>query len=286
MKIRMYREFGSLNSKPIFDAFERGVLANRDHLVDTYEEADAVVIWSVLFQGRMAGNRDVWLRAKKDKKPIIVLEIGTLVRNKTWRVGIDGINRDAQFNEHWDIAPVRAKNLGILMDEWQDNSKEFITIATQRPDSLQWEGMPSVEGWLNNIIMKCKNVSKRPIVIRPHPRDKITDWKTVAHMNPDVYFDIPRSIGQHDHVNFKDILSRTHILINYCTSPAIEAVMRGVPVIVGEPSMAWDMRTEIENIEKPNKPDRNIWRDRIAHTEWLEEEIAEGTPWERLRRLV
>ena len=286
MKIRVYREYGALNSKEIFDAFEQGVLANRDHLVSSYEEADCVVIWSVLFQGRMAGNRDVWLRAKKDKKPIIVLEIGTLVRNKTWRVGIDGINRDAQFNENWDIAPVRAKNLGLTMDDWQDNNKEFITIATQRPDSLQWENMPSVESWCDNVITKCKEVSKRPIVIRPHPRDKITNWSVVHNNHKDVYFDVPQSIGKHDHVNFKDILSRTHILINHCTSPAIEAVMRGVPVVVGKPSMAWDMRTEIDNIEKPNKLDRTLWIDRIAHTEWLVDEIAEGTPWERLRRLV
>ena len=286
MRIKLYREYGALNSKPIFDAFESGVIANRDNIVDSYEEADAVVIWSVLFQGRMAQNEQVWKRAKADKKPIIVLEIGTLVRNETWRVGINGINRDAQFNENWDIAPVRAKNLGLTLDPWQDNDKEFITIATQRPDSLQWVDMPSVESWCDEVISKAKQVSKRPIVIRPHPRDKITNWNTINKMHNDVYFDIPQSIGQHDHVNFKDILSRTHILINYCTSPAIEAVMRGVPVIVGEPSMAWEMRTEIENIETPNKPDRNIFLDRIAHTEWKVDEIAEGTPWSRLRILV
>lgn len=286
MKVKLYKEYGALNSKPVFEAFEQGVLANRDHLVSTYEEADCVVIWSVLFQGRMAGNKAVWERAKKDKKPVVVLEVGTLRRNETWRVGIDGINRDAQWAEFWDIAPNRRTLLGVHLDDWQDNSKEFITIATQRPDSLQWQGMPSVESWLHSTINKIKEVSKRDIVIRPHPRDVITDWAAVNQMNPGVYFDVPKKIGNYDAVNFEDILKRTHILINYCTSPAIEAVMRGVPVVVGAPSMAWDMRTNIENIETPNKPERLMWLDKICHTEWFVDEIAEGTPWEKLRRLV
>ena len=286
MKIRLYREYGALNSKEVFDAFEQGVIHNRDNIVDSYEDADCVVIWSVLFQGRMAGNQAIWEQAKKDKKPVVVLEIGTLVRNTTWRVGIDGINRDAQFNENWDIGTQRKNMLGLKLDEWQDNDKEFITIATQRPDSLQWVGMPSVESWVSEIVLKTKEVSQRPIVIRPHPRDSITNWQRVAQENPGVYFDVPRSLGVHDHVNFKDILSRTHVLINHCTSPAVEAVMRGVPVVVGEPSMAWEMTTTLENIENPNKPFRDIWFDRICHTEWTVSEIAEGEPWQRLRVLV
>lgn len=287
MKICVFKQFGALNSKPVFEAFEKGVLANRDTLVSSYDEADCVVIWSVLFQGRMAGNKEIWERAKQDGKPLVVIEIGTLVRDVTWRLGISGINRDAQWADFWDIGSQRAKNLGLELKPWQDNSKEFITIATQRPDSLQWEGMPSIEDWCNDIINKVKEVSQRPIVIRPHPRDKITNWNSLVTKN--VYFDMPKSIGLHDHVNFKDILSRTHVLINYCTSPAVEAVIQGVPVVVGEPSMAWDMRTEIENIENPYKAseqDRSIWFDKIVHTEWTVDEIAGGEPWKRLRNLV
>ena len=287
MRIKLYREYGALNSKQVFDAFEQGVLVNRDNLVDTYEEADCVVIWSVLFQGRMAGNKAVWERAQADDKPVIVLEVGTLVRNKTWRMGIDGINRDAQWADYWDITSMRATNLGLSLDPWQGNDKEFITIATQRPDSLQWVGMPSVEDWCKDIINKVKEVSQRPIVVRPHPRDKITNWNALATEN--VYFDQPKSIGNYDSVNFKDILDRTHILINYCTSPAIEAVMRGVPVVVGEPSMAWDMGTKIEDIETPYKADeqdRSIWFDKICYTEWTIDEIAGGEPWQRLRVLA
>lgn len=286
MKLRLYRENGALNSKPVFDAFEAGMIKNGDITVPTYEEADAVVIWSVLFKGRMAANKAIWDRAQAEGKPVIVLEVGTLKRNKSWRVGINGINRDASWADFFDVTSSRAECLGLELKPWQDNSKEFITIATQRPDSLQWANMPSVETWLHNTITKVQSVSKRPIVIRPHPRDSITRFDEVWRSHQDVFFDIPQKVGNYDEVNFGDILTRTHVLINYCTSPAVEAVLNGVPVVVGEPSMAWDVRTEIENIETPNNPDREIWLDKLCHTEWYEEEIESGVPWERLRRLV
>ena len=148
------------------------------------------------------------------------------------RCGINGINRDAQWADYWDISPQRGEMLGLELKPWQDNNKEFITIATQRPDSLQWVGMKSVETWLHHTITQVQEVSKRPIVIRPHPRDKITKWDVVNHLHNDVYFDIPKAVGNYDSVNFEDILARTHVLINYCTSPAVEAAMKGVPVSI------------------------------------------------------
>lgn len=286
MKIRVFREFGAMNSRPVFDAFERGVLTTEDQLVNDHKEADVLVIWSVLFKGRMAENQKVWDYAKKVGKPVVVLEVGTLLRNKTWRMGINGINRDATFAND-EFTPFKRRPIfNIDLKPWQDNSKEFITIATQRPDSQQWVGMPSVESWLDSVIRRVKNATDRPIVIRPHPRDSITDWGIVYHNHPYVYFDRPVATGEYDSVNFGDILQRTHLLINHCTSPAIEAVIKGVPVAVGEPSMCWDVRTLIDDIEKPNKPDRDIWFDKLLHTEFLTYELETGWPWKRLREYL
>ena len=285
MNIKLYREHGAQNSVPVFDAFEKGALSNGDTIVSSYEEADCVVIWSVLFQGRMQGNKAVWERAQAENKPVVVLEIGALRRNITWRMGINGINRNAQ----WPVFEKIDTSTSIDLLPWQDNSKEFVTIATQRPDSLQWVGMPPVDQWLETVIKQVKKYSQRPIVIRPHPRDKITNWEKVHYFNPDVFFDMPKPTGNHDHVNFGDILNRTHILINYCTSPAIEAVIKGIPVIVGEPSMAWDMTTEYKNIENPYKAVdllRVKWLEKLYQTEFTVEEIEGGRPWQKLRVFV
>ena len=97
MKFSLYTHNGALNSKPVFEAFAQGV-SNLGHEV-TYNstDADVAVIWSVLWHGRMSANKNVWEHFVRQGKKIIVLEVGALHRGITWKVGINGINRDAIF---------------------------------------------------------------------------------------------------------------------------------------------------------------------------------------------
>jgi len=97
MKFSLWRQYGALNSQPVWDAFAESVRLLGHEPVDNNPNADVDVIWSVLWQGRMARNREIWLRAKKNNKPIIVIEVGGIQRGITWRVGLGGVNRDAYF---------------------------------------------------------------------------------------------------------------------------------------------------------------------------------------------
>ena len=76
MRFKLFRENGSLNSPPIFDAFEQG-LKQAGHAVVT-ENQDVSVIWSVLWNGRMARNQFVYEEAVKKNKPVIIIEVGNL----------------------------------------------------------------------------------------------------------------------------------------------------------------------------------------------------------------
>jgi hypothetical protein len=100
MKFSLWTNYGALNSKPVFDAFRQGCRSLGVACVDNSNDADVDVIWSVLFSGRMAGNKDIWERNAANSKPTIVLEVGGIQRNTTWKVGLNGINRDAR----WDMA--------------------------------------------------------------------------------------------------------------------------------------------------------------------------------------
>jgi len=110
MKFNLRRRYGALNSGPVFDAFHSGANAlGHDVVVDSDDGID--VIWSVLFNGRMAGNRAIWERNIQKSKPTIVLEVGGISRGTTWKVGLNGINRDAYLAtwvivlivlHHWD----------------------------------------------------------------------------------------------------------------------------------------------------------------------------------------
>lgn len=279
MKIKTYREFGSLNSRPIFDAFENGVITAGDKLVDSYEEADVVVIWSVLFAGRMAGNKNVWDQAWHDRKPIIVLEVGSINRDTTWKMGIGGINNDALWCKPYEQN--RAEKLGIQIQEFSSTG-EFITICTQRPDSQQWQDMPSIEDWvLDQIHYVQKLEMNLPIVVRPHPRDKITNWSFLNNIKDttNVYFDTPRLVdGTYDSFNHGEIFNRSRIVINHSSGPAVQAAIKGLEVITGDASLAWPIA-----LNNDNQISKDEWIEQLAHTEFTVEELSSGIPWENLK---
>ena len=101
MKIALYPKFSALNAKPVFNALIEHLKAKNEKIIidSPNEDADVAVIWSVLWRGRMLDNKAIFDRYKAQNKPVIVIEVGGLLRNKTWKLGINGINRDADFNK-------------------------------------------------------------------------------------------------------------------------------------------------------------------------------------------
>ena len=114
MKFSLWTQYGALNSKPVFDAFREGCRALGFSTDDNSNDSDVDVIWSVLFNGRMAQNQLVWKNAQNKKKPVIVLEVGGIKRGTTWKVGLNGINRDAYFGPNNNDS-TRANALGLSL---------------------------------------------------------------------------------------------------------------------------------------------------------------------------
>ena len=56
MKFSLFRDYGAQNSKPVFDAFANSLSSNGHVVVDNTYDCDVGVIWSVLWNGRMAPN--------------------------------------------------------------------------------------------------------------------------------------------------------------------------------------------------------------------------------------
>ena len=133
MKFGLFTHNGALNSKPVFEAFANGVAHLGHEVVYNDINADVAVIWSVLWHGRMSANKNVWDTFIKQNKKVIVLEVGALFRGTTWKVGINGINKDATFpkgNNNSD----RATQFGLELKPWNtDGSK--IVICTQHDKS-------------------------------------------------------------------------------------------------------------------------------------------------------
>jgi hypothetical protein len=273
MKISLFNNFGALNSVPVFAAFEQGLricgIQSNNHDLD----ADVAVIWSHLWSGRMRHNQDVWKTFRDSGRDVIVLEVGMLQRGRTWKVGLNGVNRRAWFGQ--DLQSNRAHKLGVHLKSWQQGKN--IVIAVQRGDSEQWYGLPEPKIWVEQTVAKIKSVTDRPIVVRPHPRQRITNIAGVTVRTPRPL------VNTYDSFDFDTDLANAWCVINENSGPGCQSVIAGVPAFVGSDSLAAPVANlDLADIEKPWMPDRTAWLEDIAHTEWTTEEIASGYPVQRL----
>ena len=274
MKFKLWREFGALNSKPVFDAFETSIYNNKFSVTDD-SIADVHVIWSVLWNGRMAPNKFVWERAKASGKPVIVLEVGGIKRGTTWKVGLNGINRDAYFGDSGNDS-TRADSMGLVLKPWRSDG-EFILICGQNDKSLQWQNMPRMSQWVMDTIDEIQKYTDMPIIFRPHPRCRLD---TIEHQYKNVFRDSPQKItGTYDDYNLS--FQKAHAVISWSSNPGPQAIIAGIPAFVSHSSLAYDVANDIDflhDIRDPLRLDRRQWLNDYAHTEYTIDEIAEGKP--------
>jgi len=287
----LYTDYGALNSKPVFEAFAKSitdaghtVIYNEPYRVmDHYSNYDVAVIWSVLWNGRMTRNKQVWEQNRKLNRPVIVLEVGGIERGTTWKVGLNGINRDAYFGDK-DNDRTRADSLGLVCKPWRSNG-DFILVCGQHDKSLQWQNMPRMSNWFLNTYDEIRKYTQRPIVFRPHPRCRL---EHIERGLKNVYRQEPQHVnGTYD--DFDMGFSNVWATVSYSSNPGTHSCINGVPAFVSTHSLAYDVGNDIDflyDIENPLMPDRQQWLNDYAHTEYTIEEISQGTPLKYLTSML
>lgn len=261
------------NSGPVLDAMiasarDQGITCRADDL-----DCDAALIWSVLWHGRMKRNREIYQHYRSLGRPVIIAEVGCLIRNVTWRVAVNHVTRQGYYGHEQDLDPDRPRRLGLSLAR---SIGSAILIACQHSKSLQMEGIPNATQWVIDQIRQVRRYSDRPIVVRPHPRDSLG------------YFCLPRDVtlqfplrvpGTYDSFNWS---SDYHAVINHNSGPGVQAARDGVRPVVDKSSLAWPVSVAMEHIELPYDVDRDDWFVRLCHTEYTLNELADGL-W--LRRI-
>ncbi len=281
MKVEAWPLHGPLNSKNIFAKFIKSLEDAGDEVtVNRETNADVAVIWSVLWRGRMQAYKSVWERYRNAGKPVVVLEVGGLRRNVSFKIGINGINRDADFaNQTFDDK--RWPLFGHELRPWNPTG-DLIVICGQHDASEQWKNLPRMSVWFEKQIQEIRRYTTRPILIRPHPRNVIGfDEKKFEN----VKVRLPKKdYRTYDDTDFKSTLDRTWAVVNHSSNPAMEAVMKGIPVFVSQSSLCHDVgNLSLADINTPAMPNRSTWANKLAYTEWFEDEIEKGLPWARIK---
>jgi hypothetical protein len=223
----------------------------------------------------MARNKTIW----GNKKPTIVLEVGGIKRGTTWKVGLNGINRDAYFGEQ-DNDRSRADSLGLGCKPWRSNG-DFILICGQHDKSLQWQNMPPMSNWFLEIYDEIRKYTERPIVFRPHPRCRLDH---IERGLKNVYRQEPNHIAN-TYDDFDMEFGNVWATISYSSNPGTHSCINGVPAFVSTHSLAYNISNDIDflfDIENPMMPDRQQWLNDYAHTEYTLEEISQGLPLKNL----
>lgn len=273
---KLYREYGALNSVSIFDAVSVGL--KNVGFTEVGHNEDIPVIWSVLWLGRMQGNRQIYMDALKLKKPILIVEVGNLKRNVTWRISLNNINGQGEFGNLQNLDTNRSKLLNVELKDFNQTRDSKILIATQHENSLQWSGQAPLNQWLTQTINEIKRFSDRKIVVRPHPR-----WPLRTPPSGVILERPKKVVSSYDDY---DINYNYHAVINHNSGPAVQAAVNGTPIICHSSSLAFPVSSEFSQIENLCPIDRSDWFLKLCHTEWTVDEISKGIPFERLKSKI
>lgn len=272
MHVSIFDQYGALNSGPVFSAIRSGLESLGFTTSSHNNNADVAVIWSYLWSGRMKPNQAIYNLYRSTGRNVLIAEVGMLKRGITWKLCLNSTTNTGNYGTGFDTG--RAQALGLRTQPWR-NTGQNIVIAMQRDDSGQWTAGCSATAWLQTIITQLRQHTDRNIVVRPHPRQKIT-------VPSGVIVQSPRMIAS-DNFDFDQALSNAWAVVNFNSGPGSQAIISGVPSFVDASSLAAPVgNLNLADIENPARPDRQVWLDKIAHTEWTVEEISSGLPLARI----
>ena len=241
-------------------------------------DADAVIIWSVLWAGRMAANQAVWSHYRSLGRPVIIIDVGALYRGETWKIAINSITATGYYGHTENLDWDRPRKLGISL-AINVSRNPRIVIAAQHARSQQVVGLVSMEGWVVDQVQRLRAVTDRPIVVRPHPRSPL-NLAGLVHLPQDVIIEPQQKIANtYDSYN---LAFDCHAMVNHNSGPGIQAALAGTRPIVDSTSLAHAVSITHADLDRPYNQDRDQWLVEICHTEYTVEEIQQAL-W--LRRL-
>jgi len=278
MRVAYFPNQCAQNSVPVMQAVLDSLRNAGHECVQNSLDADAAVIWSVLWSGRMVANQTVWAHYRQQQRPVIIVDVGALYRGETWKIAINSITAEGYYGHTENLDSDRPRRLGIsLAINLSRNPR--IVIAAQHAHSLQVSGLSTVENWIQEQIMQLRGLTDRPIVVRPHPRSRL-DTARLSRVAKDVRIEQPVKVYKtYDSYN---LAFDCHAIINYNSGPGIQAALAGTRPVVDRSSLAHPVSIQLANIEQPYMMDRDQWLVEICHTEYTLEEISKGTWIKRL----
>lgn len=208
-----------------------------------------------------------WRRGKELRDQgheVLVMERGYLAdRFQYTSLAWNGLNGHGKFPEYPDDGGARFQSLNLEVKPWKTSGK-YILIMGQVPTDASLQGRDLLP-WYISAAQRAAQFYRLPVKFRQHP--DLTKKGILQQ--------VPGTV--HSSNSLAEDLADARLCICFNSNSAVDAVLAGVPVIVGDKgTMAWEMASTA--IRRPRTPDRTAWLHRLAHTQWKLEEIRAGVP--------
>lgn len=215
---------------------------------------DLFVVWNRY--GHFGDEAVAW---EKRGGLVLVVENGYYGQDSEGRqhyaIAADGHNGSGRWPEPQHD---RLSALNIEFKPWRTQG-DHILICGGRGIGSPETAQPA--GWDTVIYNQIKKISKRPIIIRPHPGNHVA------------------------RIPLADDLKDCWAMVTWSSNCATEALIAGIPVHYCGPfiATAGAATRGIESINNPPLGDRLSPFQQLAWQQWTVEEITSGEPFERLR---
>ena len=279
MRVAYFPNQCAQNSAPVMQAMLSSLRKHGHQPCENTWDADAAIIWSVLWLGRMAENHAVWQHYREHNRPVIIVDVGALYRGETWKIALNSVTAVGYYGHQEDLDWDRPRKL-CISQAINLSQNPRIVVAAQHARSLQVAELDSMESWIIDQVTTLREHTDRPITVRPHPRSRLNADKLRKVSNQIVLEQPQRISNSYDSYN---LAFDCHAMINHNSGPGIQAALAGTRPIVHQSSLAYPVSIQLQQLEEPYRVDRDQWLVEICHTEYTLAEIEKGTWITRLK---
>ena len=133
------------------------------------------------------------------------------------------------------------------------------------------------EEYERKVIQKLKSITDRPIIYRPKP-----SWGGARPIDGVIYSSPAQKLSE--------VLPKCWAVVTHHSNVAIDALVSGVPVFVGDKDCAAGQLAkvdlnEIENPYYPSQEERLKLLNNLAFCQWMPVEMRRGLPWRYFKEI-
>lgn len=283
--------------------FTEGMLPSSWKVIDfdSIEKSNADCFFQLNVKKKKSKSAVEYDFISKSKKPYLVFE-STIFRKNSfpieeperffYRVGWQHFLRNGIFNNK-NSPPDRWNHIqkiqNIEIKDWRKENK-YILLCLQKPgdstlNSL-YEKYLTYEDWIRETILKIKQFTDRPIILRPHLKGSTKlNYQQFLSSNVILSETWNNRTVYEGGKGLEEDFKKTYAVVSYNSNVLVESTCEGIPSFpLSEESVVWDVSNRIENLETPNLDiNRSQWLYDSAYMVWTIPEIKSGKTWDHLK---